>query len=75
MPLAGEEDDPITDCMENICVIHASWNKTPGATHNFVPANWMLIKQDVPARVDTLDEGIAGVQAFGTLQVVPGVNR
>ena len=23
-------------------------------------------------RVDTLDEGIAGVQAFGTLQVVPG---
>jgi hypothetical protein len=42
------------------------------ATPQFVPANWMLIKQDVPARVDTLDEGIAGVQAFGTLQVVPG---
>ena len=32
----------------------------------------MLVKQDVPARVDKLDEGISGVQAFGTLQVVPG---
>ncbi len=32
----------------------------------------MIIKQDVAARVDNLDEKIDGVQAFGTLQVVPG---
>lgn len=42
------------------------------ATPQFVPANWMIVKQDIPARVDNLDERIEGVQAFGTLQVVPG---
>jgi len=42
------------------------------ATPQAVPAYWMMIKQDVPARVDNLEEGIDGVQAFGTLQVIPG---
>jgi len=42
------------------------------AVPQFVPANWMIVKQDVPARVDILDEGIKDVQAFGTLQVIPG---
>ena len=49
-----------------------SGTKLLDATPQYVPANWMLIKQDVPARVDNLEEGISGVQAFGTLQVVPG---
>jgi hypothetical protein len=71
--LPGEENYPITDCYWNYLRIYmASGTKLLDATPQFVPANWMLIKQDVPARVDKLDEGIAGVQAFGTLQVVPG---
>jgi hypothetical protein len=71
--LPGEEYYPITDCYWNYMRIYTpSGTKLLDATPQFVPANWMLIKQDVPARVDTLDEGIAGVQAFGTLQVVPG---
>jgi hypothetical protein len=71
--LPGEEYYPITDCYWNYMRIYTpNGTKLLEATPQFVPANWMLIKQDVPARVDTLDEGIAGVQAFGTLQVVPG---
>ena len=71
--LPGEEDYPITDCYWNYMRIYTpAGTKLLEATPQFVPANWMLIKQDVPAHVDTLDEGIAGVQGFGTLQVVPG---
>jgi LysM repeat protein len=36
-----------------------------------VQGEWMLDGQGVPARVDILDEGIVGVQSFGTLFVVP----
>jgi hypothetical protein len=32
----------------------------------------MILGEDVPARVDVLEEEIAGVQGFGTLLVVPG---
>jgi len=71
--LPGEEDYPVTDCYWNYMRIYMpTGTKLLDATPQFVPANWMLIKQDVPARVDNLDEGIPGVQAFGTLQVVPG---
>ena len=71
--LPGEEDYPITDCYWNYLRVYMpGGTKLLDATPQFVPANWMLIKQDVPARVDSLDEGIPGVQAFGTLQVVPG---
>lgn len=37
-----------------------------------IPAEWILLNRRVPARVDDLDEGIDGVQGFGTLLVVPG---
>ena len=71
--LPGEEYYPITDCYWNYLRVYLpSGAKLLDANPQFIPANWMLIKQDVPARVDTLDEEIAGVQAFGTLQVVPG---
>jgi hypothetical protein len=71
--LPGEEDYPITDCCWNYMRIYMqAGTKLLEAAPQYVPANWMLIKQDVPARVDNLDEGIPGVQAFGTLMVVPG---
>ncbi len=43
------------------------------AAPHAVPADWMMLKQAVPPRVDSLDdEEIDGVQGFGTLLVVPG---
>jgi hypothetical protein len=42
------------------------------ATPQAIPGQWMWSGRGVPARVDTLDEGLPGVQAFGTLLVVPG---
>jgi hypothetical protein len=42
-----------------------------GATPHAVPGEWVLDGENVPARVDTLNEGIVGVQGFGTLLVVP----
>lgn len=69
----GEDYYQINDCYWNYLRVYmVSGAKLLNATPQFVPANWMIIKQDVPAHVDTLDEGIPGVQAFGTLQVVPG---
>jgi len=41
------------------------------ATPHAVQGDWMLDGQGVPARIDILDEGITGVQSFGTLFVVP----
>ncbi len=71
--LPEEENYPINDCYWNYLRVYTSAGaKLLDAAPQFVPANWMLVKQDVPARVDTLDEGIKGVQTFGTLQVVPG---
>jgi len=64
---------PMSDCYWNYLRVYmASGAKLIEATPQYVPAIWMIIKQDVPARVDNLDEGIEGIQAFGTLQVVPG---
>jgi hypothetical protein len=40
------------------------------ATPHEVPAEWMLLKQRVPAQVDTLEQ-INGAQGYGTLLVVP----
>jgi hypothetical protein len=42
------------------------------ASPHQIPADWMLLQQPVPARVDTLDEKMTGVQGYGTLVVVPG---
>jgi hypothetical protein len=69
----GEELYLLTDCYWNYMRVYLpSGTKLLDATPQFVPANWMIIKQDVEARVDDLGEEIDGVQAFGTLQVVPG---
>jgi hypothetical protein len=44
------------------------------ATPHAIPAEWMMLGEAVPARVDPLDmtvENIPGAQGFGTLLVVP----
>jgi hypothetical protein len=69
----AEKFYPVTDCYWNYMRIYkGAGTKILKATPQFIPANWMVIKQDVPAQVDILDEAIAGIQAFGTLMVVPG---
>jgi hypothetical protein len=42
------------------------------AVPHAVPADWMLLGQPVPARVDPLAGDIPGVRGFGTMLVVPG---
>ncbi len=42
------------------------------ASPHDIPAEWILLETDVPARVDFLDEEIENIQGFGTLLVVPG---
>jgi hypothetical protein len=42
------------------------------ASPQLVPAEWDLLGQTVPARVDKLDETISGIQGYGTFLVVPG---
>ena len=73
-PLPTEWYYPITDCYWNYMQIYkASGTKLLDATPQFVPASWTIGGKDVPARVDDLlNDGINGVQAFGTFQVVPG---
>jgi hypothetical protein len=64
---------PITDCYWNYMRVYMTGGtKLLEAVPQFVPSGWMILRQNVPAQVDILDEGINGVQAFGTLQVVPG---
>jgi hypothetical protein len=71
--LQDEEYYPITDCYWNYLRVYMTeGTKLLEATPQAVPANWLILKQDIPARVDNLEEGIDGVQAFGTLQVIPG---
>jgi hypothetical protein len=69
----GEELYLLTDCYWNYMRVYLpNGTKLLEATPQYVPANWMIIKQDIDGRVDELNEEIDGVQAFGTLQVVPG---
>jgi len=70
--LTGEKDYPIDDCYWNyLRVYKADGTKLTEATPQVLPANWMILNESPPAEVDILDEEIDGVQAFGTIQVVP----
>jgi hypothetical protein len=65
---------PTDDCYWNYLRIYLPLGTKllDSETHD-VPANWMIVKQDIPAHADDLgDEQIGGVQVFGTLMVVPG---
>lgn len=42
------------------------------AAPHAVPAEWMILGREVPARVDELEERLPGVQGYGTFLVVPG---
>jgi hypothetical protein len=42
------------------------------STPHAIPAEWMIKKESVPAKIDQLNEKIQGIQGFGTLLVVRG---
>ncbi len=72
--ITGEKSYPIDRCYWSyVRVYKQAGVQLLDATPHRIPAEWMIGQASVPARVDVLDEEqIAGVQAFGTLLVVPG---
>lgn len=63
----------IDDCYKSYLRIYLPQGTTLiTSTPHAVPAEWTLLGNPVPARTDILREKIDGVQAFGTLIVVPG---
>jgi hypothetical protein len=64
---------PIHYCYWNYFRVYVpSGTSLDSATPQAVPADWMLMKEAVPARVDILPDEIPGVNGFGTMMVVPG---
>jgi hypothetical protein len=69
----GEQYYPVSDCYWNYLRVYTpQGTKVVDASPQDIPDNWMIIMRETPSQVDVLDEEIDGVQAFGTLQVVPG---
>jgi hypothetical protein len=70
---AGEENYPISACYWNYIRVYTPiGTKLLDASPQVVPPEWTILNHGVPGKVDVLDEKIEGVQAFGTLMVVPG---
>jgi len=68
-----EKDYLINDCYWSYLRIYTpAGSELLTSTPHAIPAAWPLREQAIPAHTDLLqDEGIPGVQAFGTLVVVP----
>jgi hypothetical protein len=71
--LEGQQDYPIDACYWNYMRVYVPFGtELLDATPQRIPKGWMLTERGVPARVDLLEEELQGLQAFGTLKVVPG---
>ncbi len=71
--IKGEEWYPIDRCYwDYLRVYKQDGSSLLSATPHAIPGEWMLLGNAVPARVDELDEDLAGAQGYGTLLVVPG---
>ncbi len=69
---ANDYQDSINMCYwDYLRVYGPGGTQLQSATPHAIPAEWMLDGKSVPARVDTLNENIPGVQSFGTLLLVP----
>jgi len=69
----GEWWYPINRCYwDYLRVYQSSEAVLIDSTPHAVPREWTILEQEVPPRVDILDEEINGVRGYGTLLVVPG---
>jgi hypothetical protein len=69
----GEEEYPIDACYWNYMRVYVpAGTGLLEATPQRVPDDWMALNHGVNGEVDTLDEEIDGLQAYGALMVVPG---
>jgi len=68
---SGQYTDLIARCYWDYLRVYVSKDaRLIDAAPRQVPAEWMLLKQSIPAQVDTLEQ-INGTQGYGTLLVVP----
>jgi hypothetical protein len=66
--LEGQENYPIDRCYwDYLRVYLTAGTRLGNANPQDIPADWMIRRVAVPAKVDVLEEGIEGVQAFGVL--------
>ncbi|HEY6074747.1 MAG TPA: DUF4012 domain-containing protein, partial [Anaerolineales bacterium] len=74
VPVPGQEKYPIDDCYWDYMRVYQPAGTTLlNSEAEDIPAAWMIKGEGVPARIDILNEDeIDGLQAFGTLLVVPG---
>jgi hypothetical protein len=69
----GEKEYPIDACYWNYMRVYVpAGSELLEATPQHVPDEWMTWSKGIDAPVDLLDEAVSGLQAFGTLMVVPG---
>ncbi len=71
--IPDEKSYPIDRCYWSYMRVYkAAGTELLDATPQAISGAWMWSGRGVPARVDLLEEKLPGVQAFGTLLVVPG---
>ena len=67
-----EQAYPINYCYWNYLRVYVpSGTKLESATPHQVPADWMLLGETIPARIDPIDEGLSNINEYGTMMVVP----
>ena len=72
IPAPDEEYYPIEDCYYDYLRVYTpAGTSLLSANPQSIPAQWMILHTSPAAKVDVLNEQIPGVQAFGTMQVVP----
>ena len=73
LTLEGQDEYPIDRCYWDYMRVYTiSGANLLESNPQSIPADWMIRREAVPARVDVLDDEIEGVQGFGLLKVVPG---
>ena len=78
-PLIEDEKSwyPINRCYYDYFRVYLPFGtRLLDASPHEIPGEWMLLRQPIPARVDTLNmdfEKIDGATGFGTLLVIPGL--
>ncbi|MBI1856460.1 MAG: DUF4012 domain-containing protein, partial [Chloroflexi bacterium] len=71
--IVGEASYPIDRCYWDYMRVYVPQGaRLLSSTPQSVPASWTILNQSVPPRVDKLEEGLPGLDSFGTLLVVPG---